>query len=547
MFKHISQIFESNEPQNNLNHLLNGEIEMTLDDLKKAIDEAVPVKVLEPDMGVLRQGRRNPPQFPIEILGQALGAWTFEAADAAGAPVDYVVGSLLAVSSALIGNSRRVSPWEGWIEPSILWIGLVGDPSSGKSPAIDPALNLVRIIEAEMYPDFEKKYKAWLKKKEEATIAEENWKAEVKAATKNGDPVPDKPDNAAAPKEVVLPRITVNDSSTEKLGSLLAAHPKGLLFYRDELSGLFGGFDRYSGKGFDRSFWIETYGGRAYIIDRIKNPLPIVIPNLSVSILGGIQPDKLSNILLGDDDGLIARFLWIWPDKFEEPKRPSSKVDNSTMLSIMRKLSALLLDSSDHNNGNHSINDNTNENENLNLKPHIISLDEPAIEIFQEWRQDNHKAANNVSGLLFSFYGKTPGYVLRLALILELLWWAATDNKQEPTFISQRAIAAAAHLVEDYFKPMAEYVFGDASTPREEQLATILAKYIIRSKADKINAREIARVAKLPGLKDSNAVDAAVNRLIEAGWLFPDFKEFIGAGRPGKDYIVNPKIKERTE
>jgi hypothetical protein len=516
---------------------------MTLDDIRKAINEAVTIEHAEPDMGVLRQGRRNPPQFPIEILGQDIGVWVLETAEGAGAPIDYVIGSLLAVSTTLIGNARRISPWEGWVEPSILWIGLVGDPSSGKSPAIDPALNLVRVIENEMYPGFEQKYKEWLKKKEEASIAEENWKAEVKASTKNGNSIPDKPDQATTPKEVVRPRITVNDTSTEKLGSLLAAHPKGLLFNRDELCGLFGGFDRYSGKGFDRSFWIETYGGRSYTIDRIKNPLPIIIQNLSVSILGGIQPDKLSNILLGDDDGLIARFLWIWPDKYEEPRRPSSKVDNSTMLSIMRKLSALLLDSSDHNNGNN----NTNENENWNLKPRIISLDEDAIEIFQEWRKDNHKAANNVSGLLSSFYGKTPGYVLRLALVLELLWWAVTEDKQEPSFISQRAIAAAAHLVEGYFKPMAEYVFGDVSAPRDEQLATILAKYIIRSKADKINIREIARVAKLPGLKDSNAVDAAVNHLIEAGWLFPDFKNIIGAGRPRKDYIVNPKIKERTE
>ena len=29
-------------------------------------------------------------------------------------PVDYVAGALLASASALIGNSRWVSPWSGW-------------------------------------------------------------------------------------------------------------------------------------------------------------------------------------------------------------------------------------------------------------------------------------------------------------------------------------------------------------------------------------------------------------------------------------------------
>ena len=41
-------------------------------------------------------------------------------------------------------------------------------------------------------------------------------------------------------------RIITNDVTPERLGSMLAANPKGLFSVRDELSGWLLGFDRYS-------------------------------------------------------------------------------------------------------------------------------------------------------------------------------------------------------------------------------------------------------------------------------------------------------------
>ena len=123
---------------------------------------------------------------------------------------------------------------------------------------------------------------------------------------------------------------------------LLAAHDKGLLFFRDELAGWFGGFGRYSGTGADRAFWIEAYGGRQFTIDRVKHPLPIVIPRLSVGVLGGVQPDRLADLLRGPDDGLQARFLWLWPDKVP-PRRPRRSPDTEAALEAFRRLAELPL------------------------------------------------------------------------------------------------------------------------------------------------------------------------------------------------------------
>jgi hypothetical protein len=103
-----------------------------------------------------------------------------------------------------------------------------------------------------------------------------------------------------------LPMVT-----TERLGALAAGLPRGLLLYRDELSGWIGDFDRYSSGGSDRAFAIELYGGRSHVIDRVKLPDPIRIPHLSVGVLGGMQPEKLVAIYKTPDDGFTSRILWI--------------------------------------------------------------------------------------------------------------------------------------------------------------------------------------------------------------------------------------------
>src|SRR5512132_4145216 len=86
-----------------------------------------------PDMSAAHQNRRPPPQLPLEVFGPFWADWIATAAEAASAPPDYVVGPVLAGASTLIGNARWVSPWRGWKETPILWIGVVGDPSAGKS------------------------------------------------------------------------------------------------------------------------------------------------------------------------------------------------------------------------------------------------------------------------------------------------------------------------------------------------------------------------------------------------------------------------------
>lgn len=87
-------------------------------------------------------------------------------------------------------------------------------------------------------------------------------------------------------KSPIRQRLRVSDATTEKMAELLSQTSRGLLMYRDELSGWLGGMDRYSNRG-DRPFWLEAYGGRSFTVDRKSAPDPIIVDRLSVAVIGG--------------------------------------------------------------------------------------------------------------------------------------------------------------------------------------------------------------------------------------------------------------------
>ncbi len=177
-----------------------------------------------------------------------------------------------------------------------------------------------------------------------------------------------------------------------------------------------------------------------------------------------------------------------------------------------------------------------------NAHPVILPFTEDAATALHEWRVEHHEL--DAVGMFGSSMAKMPGYVVRLALVLEYLWWAPNGGA-EPTTITRKAVAAAAHLVEDYFKPMAERVYGDASLPENERMATALSRWIVQHPATSFNAREARRSGKLPGIKTSAQMNMALEELIEAGWLrAAPTRKGGAAGQQKSDFEINPHLRE---
>src|SRR5438067_1378485 len=267
----------------------------------------------EPDMSVLRPDRLPPPSLPLSVFGPAWGEWIASAAEAAACPPDYVAAPLLAAASALIGNARWAQATPGWAEPPHLWIGVVGDSGSGKSPGADCLMrDVLPEIEQRMRADFSDRLRRWQADIEIDRVAKERWLKAIRVAARQGRAAPLPPFGLPAP-EPQMPRLRQHDVTIEKVASLLAqAAPKGLLVVRDELAGWINGMNAHNSGG--RAFWLEAYGGRPYRVERKASPHPIVIPHLAVAVYGGAPPDRLARLMREADDGLLARMLWVWPE-----------------------------------------------------------------------------------------------------------------------------------------------------------------------------------------------------------------------------------------
>jgi hypothetical protein len=481
----------------------------------------------KPYLGVMRQNRREPPELPIEVFGEAWGRWLLDAAAAAACSVDYVAAPLLSSVSALIGNARWPEAGPGWREPPHLWTTVVGDSGAGKSPGSDCLMrDVLPTIERRMVGDWPERLAGWQNAVELDKAAKKEWQEAVKKARKDGKPPPLPPKPMAAEIAPEKPRLRQHDVTVEQVGALLAtAAPKGLLVVRDEISGWLTGMNSYNPAG--RAFWLESYGGRPYRVERRKHGAePIEIDRLVVAVFGGTQPERLSDLASGVDDGLFSRILWTWPNPtpFRLGKASPNVSWATEALDMLRELDLA---------------------PGTPPQPIFMPLTPDARQAMEEFGQAMGEKQKESGGLLRSAYGKARGAALRLSLVLEWLWWTAkSDMSLPPDVISEEVFLAAAALVGDYFMLMAERVFGDAGATEAERGAATLSRWIFRERPQEVHVRTLLREVRLPGLRTAEQVKAAADLLVDADWLRAPAKTVFGQPRSRVAYLANPRIWE---
>ena len=434
-----------------------------------------------PDLSLLADPQSKAPPFPEAVLGPFWRDWCKTTAASKNAPLDYVGASLITLAAALIGNARTVNIG-GWIEPPILWTVLIGSPSSGKSPALDPFSEIIQALEAELADD-----------REEGAVA-------------NSQPV-----------------IHIDDVTAQAAAEVSAHNPKGLILFRDELSGWWGRLNQFGGD----TFWLKAFGARPERVTRKSAP-PIHIPRLSISVLGGSQPDTLRSFVTAKQNkGFAARWLYVFP----EPSvgfRIAKAAKIGLALDRLRRLRDLELSGK---------------------KPLGIAVARQARARFEAWVADKQIAAkSDEEGVWGQWLGKQGGVALRLALVFEHLWWAAAARRTDqngPTHVSAAALSGAMKFIDDYAAPMAAIAMNNAGRPVEEQDARSLLRLIERGGARQFNARQVSRGAFGPaGRLSQPAAMRAACEVLEASMLIRHVGVRAGdrKGRQPSDFEINPVL-----
>jgi Protein of unknown function (DUF3987)/Bifunctional DNA primase/polymerase, N-terminal/Primase C terminal 2 (PriCT-2) len=444
-----------------------------------SVSEPLPTDLFDPWQ------RYIAPAFPLDVLPPILKH--FVAAESALIGCDrgaLAMSALAAVSGALDHRfALKLMRHGNWWASPRLWVLLVGDPSVKKTPIINCATSELDRPHAS----------AWQKYQDD--------KAAYVAA--GGD---EKNFKAPPAKSVVY------DTTIEKLGIILSKQDRGVLIKRDEISGWIGSMEKYSsggrGSAVDRAFWLKAFDGGPYTVDRVSRP-DLLIPNLSVSIVGGIQPGRLAELHGLTSDGLLQRFLPVLVSASTFP-------DDAPTTIYAERYGQLLV----HLTG---------------LSPQKLQLSVDALGPMEALRQSLFDLEQHASGMtdgFQGFVGKLAGYAGGLALNLAM---AADPRRPIGSPISAAVVEDVACLIKQYLLPHA-FEFYSSGASGGERLR-VLASYILTSGKQRIVPSDLTtnvRDFRGLGLWD---VNQRLSPLVAGGWLAP-----ADAAPVARVWNVNPQV-----
>ncbi len=221
--------------------------------------------------------------------------WARTEARRKGVPYVFAAAAAVGVASSAVGASLRIAPraHDDWTEPAALWLSLVADPGSAKSPIISAAIEPLRRLDSERGKADQARHDAWFA-----------------ASKKKGKDAPD------PGREPIVRRNIVDDVTMEKQVRIHADNPRGLLRAPDELFGLFGSLGAYKkGAEGDRSQVLRLFEGKEIIIDRVGTAGSIRADRALMGVVAGTQPDKLKTLSRDlSSDGMLQRFIFILHD-----------------------------------------------------------------------------------------------------------------------------------------------------------------------------------------------------------------------------------------
>lgn len=476
-----------------------------------------------------------PPFDAAALLPKVLADFVLDEADRMPCPPDYVASALMVALGAVIGAKCAIKPKrrDDWIVTPNLYGGVVGDPSSKKTPAVNTAMRMLDRLEAkeaEFLVEREKVYEIEM-------AAFEAHQSAVKANMKKAaSGKPDQLKMSAAMddlKDLVEPekpyarRFKSNDATVEKLGDILVHNQMGMLVFRDELIGLLSSWDKEGREG-DRAFYLEGWNGvGSFSIDRIARG-SLYIKCLCLSVYGGIQPDLLERYLSGisnslDNDGRIQRFqVLVYPEsvQWEWRDRYPVKGAREAVRDLFDRLAAF-----------DPVQDGATEADDFVNLPHFY-FDDQAQELFIEWSTELHREliAKEQNPLMQQHFGKFEKLFCAVALILHL-----AEGNVGPVTVDS-AIRAAAWC--EYLAGHARRVYGLVEVARVNA-AKMVGRRISEGKLlNGFTARDVYKKG-WTGISTHSEAESALCILEEFDWI-RGYEAFDQPGRPTVRYQINP-------
>lgn len=441
--------------------------------------------------------------FPVEVLPEPLRSLSIAGAEAIGCDPVFVAATALAACAIALGRRRALKLKPNWTVLPILWVVVVGESGTTKSPAFRLATAPLEAMEDEAARENERAGEEYRRAKEIHEKEHAAWKRR-KGAEGDAPPEP--------PPVPPMQRVVTHDSTVEAIVTLLRWNPLGIGVIRDELRGWFAGFDRYSKNGGgDEAAWLPMHHGGAVTVDR-KTGIPptIRVPAAVVSIVGGIQPGILRRTLdpAKQESGLSARLLFACAPR--RAKQWTEAVVDQRVLddyaAAFRKLHAM----------------QPGVEEDGSYRPEIVELSPEAKREFVAFYDVHNREQAELESDLASAWSKLEEYAARLALIVHCIRWSTGDPTCTSASVLDAESMRAGIQLNEWFKNEAKRFYEEAQEDDSARERRELVEWLERQGG----AVSLRRAYKqgLRRLRGKAAATAALDRLAAAGlgtWIEP--------------------------
>ena len=474
-----------------------------------------------------------------DCLPKILVEWLRPAAKVIGCPFDFLVLSAIVTAGSLIGSRVRVKALQNsdWFVVPNLYGGLVGLPSTKKTPALDETRKPILELQAKSREEFSDKQKDF---EIEAKYYERETAAIYKNKELSLEQIKQQIKEIEEPNQPIMRRYETNDITTPKLAQFLSENPNGLLQFRDELTGWLKSLEAdYDTNA--RTLILELWkGGINYEKARVGDG-EIQITSGTLSIIGGIQPSKLQRYVseaysFDNSDGFLQRFLFTYPDIGKRAEKPTKgdydafKKGFADANDTFAKLAYF-----DFNgkvagaNGDHF---------------HAIKFAPDAQIQIDEWKDETEAEAERLQTedeAFSSFLYKLPKNCFAVALIFHCL-----ENINQPAFPDEITVMTALKAI-TYIEALtihARRVFALGENQIFALANTLLGKIRKGDLPQGFTAREVMR-KQWSGLKSKDTVQDVLSLLVDYRYLLELKTQ--GDGRPTSKYFFHPSLEKEIK
>lgn len=368
--------------------------------------------------------------FPFEVFEPQIAESFKELAAQYSIPPDYLGTTALFTISALSGNMYQTE-LNGSIK-NIIYAMLIGPSGLGKSPAYNLLCgDIVEPLERQQFAMFQQAKQEWEDKREECKAA--------KPPVAFKDP---------KPKRKIR---TANGGTMEGIMHHAMHSLAGFGLYYDEGGRMLGTPNAYKKETSSVDFWNEVWNGKSFNDIRADSDRERFISNTSISVLVGMQSDRVKNYFTADTvaSGLTFRFLLTASDYIDlndnvdhfqqEQRRPCLRWYNLVQTLFNKGCNDFFSDS----------------------KPYIIPFTDEARDGYNVLssrliRESNlhrmKKKAGDVSALMIAYDSKLYAYVGRFMMNLAIM-----DNPHTPLITIDHVHKS--ELLYRYYRFQAEKLF----------------------------------------------------------------------------------------